>query len=328
MKRVLTFLVISLLNLSNACAESPGTSGCIVLKYPVGARAIGMGNAFTAVASDINSMYWNPAGLFLLEKRGFSTSCIDGVAEDVYYGHIFYAQPVDFRYIGSFGVGIATLQGGEAEIYDGRGGSLGKVTAIQDYVITLSGANDISPYVLSFINLPGEISLGFSLKGIRSTLPTLVTKTKKKYTSTSAFGFDLGVLYKLDSLLFESPVTYSLGLCLRNLGNKIKYGDSGDPLPFTMVFGGALKISLSQDSNITLAVDLNRPNDQNQRFNFGVEYWFRGICAIRGGYKVGYDKEGFAVGLGIPYANFQIDYAYSPIKDLGSDHRISFIMRF
>ena len=33
------------------------------LAVGVGARALGMGNAFTAVTNDVTSGYWNPAGL-------------------------------------------------------------------------------------------------------------------------------------------------------------------------------------------------------------------------------------------------------------------------
>ncbi|MBI5169954.1 MAG: UPF0164 family protein, partial [Candidatus Eisenbacteria bacterium] len=39
------------------------------MKIPVGARAVGMGGAFTAVADDATSPYWNPAGMVYLPYR-------------------------------------------------------------------------------------------------------------------------------------------------------------------------------------------------------------------------------------------------------------------
>ena len=36
------------------------------LKVPVGARAVGMGGAFTAVADDATAIWWNPAGMVYL----------------------------------------------------------------------------------------------------------------------------------------------------------------------------------------------------------------------------------------------------------------------
>src|SRR5436309_7220574 len=39
------------------------------LKVPVGARAVGMGGAFTAVADDATAPWWNPAGMIYLPYR-------------------------------------------------------------------------------------------------------------------------------------------------------------------------------------------------------------------------------------------------------------------
>src|SRR5450755_104165 len=47
---------------------SSGTSGGDILSIPVGARAIAMGEAYTAQADDVSSLYWNPAGLAILNQ--------------------------------------------------------------------------------------------------------------------------------------------------------------------------------------------------------------------------------------------------------------------
>src|ERR1051325_3344082 len=39
------------------------------LKIPVGARAVGMGGAFAAVADDATSPFWNPAGMVYLPYK-------------------------------------------------------------------------------------------------------------------------------------------------------------------------------------------------------------------------------------------------------------------
>ena len=42
------------------------------LKIPVGARAVGMGGAFSAIADDATAPFWNPAGMvYLPYKEGF-----------------------------------------------------------------------------------------------------------------------------------------------------------------------------------------------------------------------------------------------------------------
>src|ERR1017187_6497602 len=50
-------------------ASGPGTTSADILKIGVGARAIGMGEAYTAQADDSSSLYWNPAGLALMQER-------------------------------------------------------------------------------------------------------------------------------------------------------------------------------------------------------------------------------------------------------------------
>src|SRR5690349_18871837 len=42
----------------HAWASGPGTTAADVLNIPVGARAIGMGEAYTAQADDVSSLYW------------------------------------------------------------------------------------------------------------------------------------------------------------------------------------------------------------------------------------------------------------------------------
>src|SRR5437773_2646847 len=38
-------------------------TGADFLKIPIGARAVGLGQAYTALAQDVDSLTWNPAGL-------------------------------------------------------------------------------------------------------------------------------------------------------------------------------------------------------------------------------------------------------------------------
>src|SRR5687767_5725272 len=48
--------------------DNAGTSGAAFLKIAPGARPVGMGEAFTGVADDIHSVYFNPAGLAMIHK--------------------------------------------------------------------------------------------------------------------------------------------------------------------------------------------------------------------------------------------------------------------
>src|ERR1017187_8620383 len=72
MKRLIPLGLVSTICLSLQCpvwASGPGTTSADILKIGVGARAIGMGEAYTAQADDSSSLYWNPAGLALMQER-------------------------------------------------------------------------------------------------------------------------------------------------------------------------------------------------------------------------------------------------------------------
>src|SRR2546428_575593 len=63
-------LACALLGLSVLAGEARATKyGGEFLKVPVGARAVGMGGAFVAVADDATAPWWNPAGLVFLPYR-------------------------------------------------------------------------------------------------------------------------------------------------------------------------------------------------------------------------------------------------------------------
>ena len=59
-------MVITTLSISAIFAQAvskTGTSAGQFLKIGVGSRAIGLGGAFTAIADDASSLYWNPSGI-------------------------------------------------------------------------------------------------------------------------------------------------------------------------------------------------------------------------------------------------------------------------
>src|SRR5690349_20396274 len=70
-----------------------GTSSGTFLGIGVGARAVGLGGSFVAVANDPSAIYWNPAGLASLQRQEVMLSHVDWPAE-IDYEHITYVVPV------------------------------------------------------------------------------------------------------------------------------------------------------------------------------------------------------------------------------------------
>src|SRR5436309_2306797 len=85
-------IVLLTLGLSEA-GNSPGTSGAPFLRIGVGARASGMGEAFTAVADDVSTIFWNPAGLANFKGREF-LFMHNLWAPETSLEYVAYAQPI------------------------------------------------------------------------------------------------------------------------------------------------------------------------------------------------------------------------------------------
>ena len=69
-------------------------------------------------------------------------------------------------------------------------------------------------------------------------------------------------------------------------------------------------------------IEVNDSFDNQMRSKYGIEYEWKQILAIRGGYKANYDTATFTFGGGfqIPVRNMSLrfDYAYADYGDLGN----------
>jgi hypothetical protein len=72
MRIALCFILTLLFCLPAYAAGQAGTD-IAILNAGVGARALGMGSAFTAVADDVTASFWNPAGLSLVISYEITT---------------------------------------------------------------------------------------------------------------------------------------------------------------------------------------------------------------------------------------------------------------
>ncbi len=287
MPRILTSVGIGVFILvlaSCTYAGGPGTTAANFLKIGVGARATAMGGAFTALADDSTSLYWNPAGLAQM-KEGELSATYNLWFEDVRQGYLSIGFP---SLGGTLGLAANYVDMGTLEGRDEAGNPTGNFTA-SDLELMVGYAKKISP----------KLSFGFGAGIIQDT----IAEDKK-----SAFLANVGLLTEVSKPLI-------LGFAVQNLGSQL----GSDPLPLTLRLGLALK-----RSPFMIALDLVKPTDDDTYYCAGAEWWIEKIVALRVGYKSNQDAgSGFTAGLGFKVATVDLDYAYVTYGNLGNTHRIS-----
>ncbi len=285
---------------SLALASGPGTSGGQILEIPVGARAIAMGEAYTAMADDVSSLYWNPAGIALLNQSQASFM-YDQSFMDMNYSYGAVATPLEN---GGLGASLSYLGFGPINGYDTTGAPTGNVKAYSD-VATIGGAW-----------LGDFWSAGFNAKGVQGTLADV---------NATGFASDVGV-----NLIYPREVmtgTLRLGATIRNLGTGMKYLQYNDPFPTEYRVG--LAAVQMMDKKLNLSMDYGKVNDANGAVYAGAEYWLGSHIALRTGYAgTSAEGSGLRAGIGLRVGDLSFDYAYSQNGDLGMTNRYEMTYRF
>jgi len=297
MKKANLFTAIIVLLSSTPAVFAAGTTASF-LKLGAGARATGLGGAFTAVSDDINALSYNPAGLANLERSemGFTRA---ELVEGVSYNFLGYSRPVAK---GNIGLGVNYLSQSSME---GRG--------VNREVTGKFGASDTAINLAYGRPLTARTGLGVNFKYITSHIAG---------ESANGWAVDAGCQYK-------APVKgLSLGVAMQNLGPKMKFMDEGSSLPLAAKAG----IGYAVLGNILLSFDVNRQiNEKKTVFSFGSEYIVFNSFSMRAGYLKSavssgnglVDAGGFKAGFGFRFRSFNLDYAVTPFGDIGKAHRIS-----
>ena len=305
----LIFLFILLWGIfQDANAGGPATTGAAIFKKGIGAKPLGMGDAYSAAADDINSIFHNPAGLGNITKQKIGAMYLSGLSDE-YYASLSYVRPLLKE--SAIGISLLTLQGGDIEINYADGTSK-TLKAQQDYVVVFSYGGKTETF--SYTGEKGfTYNYGANLKLLSSTL---VEESK-----ATALSIDMGGILQWKKL--------RTALVVENLGTKITYkegiatGDEGDPQPLTFKLGLAYK-----DAKLTIAADTVKQIDDNIRQNLGVEYLIQDIIAVRLGYKFGFDIASLTAGVGLNIKGYQFDYGIGLMGDFDYTQRLSFTVGF
>lgn len=286
-----------------------GTTGAQFLELGVSARAMAMAEAFTAVASDVSAVYYNPAGLTSLWGKQAMFTYVDMPA-DVGYG--FGGLGIPLESIGGvLGVGACGLTSGEIierTYFRGEEGGTGRTFAYNSLAMGVSYGR----------YLTDRFSIGFTLK--------YIGEFAHDY-SANGWSADVGTLYDTGFRGFK------IGMVITNFGPDMKFIKNAYPLPINFKFGGCINVVESMDHLVTFSAEGSHPSDNLEKYNSGFEYVFKDQVALRAGRRFNYDVDGFTVGGGVsqPFGEDReigFDYALQDFGLLTEVHRFSMVISF
>tara|TARA_B100001287_G_scaffold276717_1_gene288910 strand:- start:5084 stop:6121 length:1038 start_codon:yes stop_codon:yes gene_type:complete len=154
------------------------------LNIGVDARSIGMSNAVVSLIDDVNSTYWNPAGILNIERDELSLMHSNYFANIANYNFISYAKKIDDE----SALGFSLIRFGVDDIMDTT--QLIDNQGNIDYNrINLFSAADYA-FLFSYAkkNRLLNINYGINVKLIRRIIG--------EFANSWGFGFDLGIQHK------------------------------------------------------------------------------------------------------------------------------------
>ena len=310
------------------------------LTFGTGARPLGMGNAFTAIADEAGTTYYNPAGIAQLTHHEFNFMHAT-LANLASYDVASYIYPLkDNKKSKKMTFGISWLRVGVDDIPITRIPVTSKPIGPNNRPYIIGTFSNTSHAILlsgsrHLMTLPQDITidLGISLK-----LMYIDT-----YRSTNAVGggADLGILAKTNS---DKAAAFSFGIVVSDfLTTKLYWNtppENGGESPHTETLLPRLKLGIAYhqkltvfNSRLTLAADVDTRN--NYEFHTGAEYVLFELLALRCGLdgrngtsRAMYFTAGAGLQLRLTGAAFHVDYAYQRQPDLGISNRLSLKVRF
>lgn len=336
-----------------------GTTAAEFLLLGAGARGLALGGAYSALATDVSALYYNPAGAAQIPRPGASLST--------------YSYAVGTRYVWA---GLALPMSGGARTV---GLQIGNFGFSDQPVYTVENPDgdgtkyDVSQTFIGFTyaqNFSDRFAAGLTVKAISDALGG---------TSANAFAVDFGTNFHAQAA--GRPIRVSF--VIQNLGSELKHSGSAldqtvtrPPVPgqvevpqesqpaelatkewgLPVVFrvGASLDAFSNEQTRVTVLSEFTQPNNSRAGFGVGAEFMLNDLgktgfyVAGRGSWSYQSDnnveagsgagftsnvsgkenRDGLAAGFGVGFRRSRfdlgVDYAYRSLGLLGGTNMLSF----
>ena len=275
--------------------------GALFLLLPVGAQAVSLGRAMTAMPGP-ESAFWNPAGLAGVESNRAVLFRGDHLVGSATALTVLAARPG----VGTLGGSYLLLDVGDQDLRDGDGNVLGTVS-VRNHLGVVSGAARIL----------SRLDAGLSFKVIQFRLSCRGICPDAGTTATT-YAVDAGIQF-----VPTDDVPLRFGAMVAHVGPRLQVfnAEQADPLPSRLRVAAAYDVLASMVERddvkgwLTLEVQDRLKDPGSLSFFVGSELAAGNEDALylRTGYVVGdLDQEdGARVGLGLRFQRFDLAIAKS-----------------
>lgn len=337
MKKIVPFFLV-LLTLSSA-AQSVRKYSNEFLNIGVDAAALGRSNTAVASTADVNSGYWNPAGLIHLEDHQAAAMHANYFANIAQYDYLAYAAPIDEQ--SAWGISLIRFGVDDilntTELIDNQGNiDYNRISLFStaDYGFTFSYARQLPVQGFQY---------GINAKVVRRIIGD--------FANSWGFGFDVGLQFERNNwqfglLIRDITTTYNVWNIdeekYQSISNAIP-GENQDLPESTEItapkaqLGLAKKFIFHYDYSLLAAANLNmrfaKTNDIiatdfvsiDPAFGFELGYTdlvflragvgnFQKVTQLDTGTKTDFQPN---IGLGFQYKGIHIDYALTNLGSTG-----------
>jgi hypothetical protein len=305
MKRIaiLTTILLALPGLAfGAGFAKVGTFGGQELKIGVSARATGMGSAFTGVADDASSVFWNAGGLVNVVGNEVSVNHVVWAADTKLSTAILAFNPRSIP--GTFAVSVRSFWMDPQLVR----------TAYNPEGTGETFDSGTTTFGLSYARFfTDKFSAGLTLNYLHMGLAE---------TAVNTGALDFGIMYRI------GIKDLKLGMTIQNLGGKFTFDERESKLPVLFKVGASFNAMRNERQRLPCALEFQHPADNDERANAGLERAQNELFFARGGYHINYDTDGLAFGFGAALktgeaTRMQADYSAVDMDALGYVHRFT-----
>ncbi|MDN3618923.1 PorV/PorQ family protein [Polaribacter undariae] len=336
-QKILFFILLSPLLLSAQAFRSYSNE---FLTIGVDAAGLGMSKSVVATTNDVNSIYWNPAGLVGIEDYQGSLMHASYFAGIANYNHASFAMPIDKE----SAVGVSVIRFGvddilnTTELIDSDGNidyNRIQLFSSVDYAFNFAYARNL---------IFKDVKFGVNAKIVRRIIGD--------FASSYGFGFDAGIQFERNSWKFglmarDITTTFNSWSINEDEFNKIKDaipGENQDLPETTEITKPKLQLGVAKSWRIGRMFNLLSEVNANMRFAKTNDIFSSDVVSIDPamGFQLDYDELVFLragvgnfqyitefdnskslsmqpnFGVGFKYNGIKIDYALTNIGSVGN----------